>query len=67
MKISGELDGGGPIAGAIKGKQLIFTTCASYCKITWLGSIKWKVINGTYLALLEDGSTQKGIWRADRN
>lgn len=66
LKISGEIYGGGELAGAIQGRQILFTTHASYCKTTWFGCIKGKTITGTYLSVLEDGSTPKGIWTVAR-
>ena len=66
LEISGKLDGGGPITGTLEGDQLTFTTRASYCEITWFGRIQGKTIKGTYLARLDDGSTQKGIWSVSK-
>lgn len=66
LAISPALDGGGPITGSLEGDQLTFTTTASYCEITWFGRIQGKTIKGTYQVRLEDGSTQKGIWRVSR-
>jgi len=66
LEIFGALDGGGPITGDLEGDQLTFTTRASYCEITWFGRMQGKMIKGTYLVRLDDGSTQKGIWNVSR-
>jgi hypothetical protein len=74
LTLTGDLNGGGAIAGRIDGKTITFSTGDPITgQITWTGRIKGSEIEGEYyveppalINALTGAQSQQGIWKVSR-